>query len=217
MENLMTKTVKTLEEAGYDIRDGKILSATPKKVGNLSALGMTFRFNNYRAVRPKDALRLKTLVDPVTKQPYLKFAYYPLPASALIPEEERIEEIDVSLLLEKKAGIEPADISLPKKDGVDTSSLIDGEDDESGVESTEEVESDEEAEGVDGESASSLSENDGAEEEDSSDEPTSAEAIERKEYEAKTKVELQEIVEKDLGLVINKKETKAQLIDMILS
>lgn len=198
----MNTVVRELVKDGYDVREGKILSATPARVKNFSSMGMTFRCEHnaagqiikrgWTAVTKTQALRLKSVIDPDTKEPYLRFAYVPIPNDQLVPESERIDDIDLQL------DADLSDVAL-KPTLASPQSLKKAEDD---------------FDALDNEQVTAAAPVEVSKE----DAPVvdAASNIERKELELKTLSQLKTIVTKDLGLELPKSATKEELIEMIL-
>jgi len=222
--------VEELVSQGFDVKNTKILAASPRRVENYYALGLRFVLkkdekgrpsqHGWTAVTMKQAHRLKDLIDPVTNESYLMFAYVPLPADLLKKKQERlVDRVDVAFLTGLPAGAEEVEFNetLAKKSTREQDSFVKiemeqqskgfhEESDDSAIMDKDDFIEVEKSGRVVEERTQSDVEQDGM---------TTATAIERKELQFKTVAELK-IMIKDMGMEIPKRVNKDELIEMIV-
>ena len=201
--------IEKLKRDGFDIQDNKILCATPDRVKNFASCGKVFKCikdqqgniqkRGWTPVTKKEAIQLKTSIDPVTKRPYLKFAYVPIPKEQLQPESERIDEIDLEFEGFKTSTTEEVPEST---EPVKVATKDAGDDSFAALENDQNTEANASA---------------GNDENEDDDKGLTAEDLERRELSGKTVAQLKKIVTDDLGMELPKKVIKADLIEMIVS
>ncbi len=214
-ERFRTTDPKRLASKGCDIQKGKILCAASARIKRYQTaiVPVPFRcstnkegkvdWREWIPVTKKEAERIKSSLDPVTKQPYLKFAYVPMPKVDPSNPANQITEIDMAGPEDLGEGIEVADVAAaapaaPKEP-------VKFDDEGEGEEPVTEPEGEEESEEEAGDEFDEI-ENSGG------DESTS---LERADLEAKTVAELKAELQ-DLGIKAPSKAKKEELIELIL-
>lgn len=218
---MSNQVIEQYKNQGYDVQGSKILAATPRRVERYSALGLSFVCQRdgkdrivkrgWTAVTKSQALKLKTLIDPVTDEAYLRFAYVPIPTNILEGEKKKVDQIDLADL-NGKDGIDEADLGSVARP-LESVSVDEGQ-----VEQTQD--------GQDAAFAKVSADQDRKlsspakvekETEEKDEASVTAEQVERAELKLKSIAELKKIVKDDIGLEVPKNASKEELIEIIVS
>lgn len=212
--------IEEFEKQGYQVQGTKILAASPRRVQRFHALGLNFVAirddkgkiikRGWTAVTKQQAVRLKDVIDPVTEEPYLRFAYVPIPAEVLQKKDKTVDKVELSELNGDKSGIVDADDFEDQEVKVRKSS-----EDEEYEDEFDKIKEDQEEKLAAGESEEVAVKTEEVKDLESKSDSVTPGQVERAELKDKSLSELKKIVSEDLGLELPKNVSKEELIEMI--
>lgn len=214
---MQSKVIEQLKAQGFDVQGGKILSATPVRVSSLNAMGLRFVAiqdakgkivkRGWTAVTKAQANKLKDVVDPVTKECYLRFAYVPIPDEWLKQEEKKIvDKIDLNELNKRTSGVEEVEMEDPILSPPELRAAEEEKTEEMDKE-FDRIQSDVETKLARGEELESTALK-------KEDKKLTSQELEREELKGKTVEELKAII-LEIGLEVPSQTSKEELIELI--